>query len=83
MSDFPDSQKGDTYKLQVIKSYYLFAMNSIEDKKIARFEQVVSECHDFLDRFPESTLKKDVENYETLSKNNIKANNNEQITKTN
>ena len=83
MNDFPDSQKSDAYKLQVIKSYYLFAVNSIEDKKTARFEQVVTECHDFIDRFPESSFKKEVENYQTLSKNNLKANNNEQITKTN
>jgi outer membrane protein assembly factor BamD len=58
-------------------------LNSIEEKKVTRFEQVITECNDFIDRFPESTLKKEVENYETLSKNNIKANNNEQITKTN
>lgn len=83
MNDFPDSQKSDAYKLQIIKSYYLFAVNSIEEKKVTRFEQVVTECNDFMDRFPESTFKKEVENYETLSKNNIKANNNEQITKTN
>jgi outer membrane protein assembly factor BamD len=83
MNDFPDSQKSDAYKLQVIKSYYLFAVNSIEDKKVARFEQVITECNDFMDRFPESGLKKEVENYQTLSKNNLKANNNEQITKTN
>ena len=83
MNDFPDSQKSDAYKLQVIKSYYLFAMNSVEEKKIARFEQVITECNDFIDRFPESILKKEVENYQTLSKNNLKANNNEQITKTN
>ena len=83
MNDFPDSQKSDAYKLQVIKSYYLFAMNSVEEKKVARFEQVITECNDFVDRFPESSLKKEVENYQTLSKNNLKANNNEQITKTN
>jgi outer membrane protein assembly factor BamD len=83
MNDFPDSQKSDAYKLQVIKSYYLFAMNSVEEKKTARFEQVITECNDFIDRFPESSLKKEVENYQSLSKNNLKANNNEQITKTN
>jgi len=83
MNDFPDSQKSDAYKLQVIKSYYLFAMNSVEEKKLARFEQVITECNDFIDRFPESSLKKEVENYQTLSKNNLKAINNEQITKTN
>lgn len=83
MNDFPDSQKSDEYKLQVIKSYYLFAMNSIEEKKTTRFEQVITECNDFIDRFPESSLKKEVENYQILSKNNLNATNNEQITKTN
>jgi outer membrane protein assembly factor BamD len=83
MNDFPDSQKSDAYKLQIIKSYYSFALNSIEEKKMTRFEQVITECNDFMDRFPESPLKKEVESYETLSKNNLKANNNEQITKTN
>ena len=87
MNDFPDSQKSDEYKLQVIKSYYLFAVNSIEDKKPSRFEQVVNECNDFADRFPESKLIKEVERYSSLSQNNIKetskAINNEQVKKTN
>jgi len=83
MNNFPASTKSDEYKLQVIKSYYQFAGNSVEDKKPARFEQVVTECNDFIDRFPESALMKEVERYLALSKNNIKANNNEQITKTN
>jgi outer membrane assembly lipoprotein YfiO len=82
MNDFPDSEKGDAYKLQIIKSYYLFAQNSVEEKKPARYEQVVNECNDFVDRFPESKLRKEVEEYQKLSKNNIKATNNEQITKT-
>jgi outer membrane protein assembly factor BamD len=83
MNDFPDSPKGDAYKLQIIKSYYMFAQNSVEEKKSGRFEQVINECNDFADRFPESSLRKEVEEYSTLSKNNIKATTNEQITKTN
>lgn len=87
MNDFPDSQKGDVYKFQIIKSYYLFAQNSVEDKKPARYEQVVNECHDFVDRFPDSKLLKEVERYQGLSQNNInetsKAFNNEQAKKTN
>lgn len=78
MNDFPDSQRSDTYKLQVIKSYYLFAVNSVEEKKPARFEQVVNECNDFSDRFPDSKLIKEVESYLNLSKTNIKATQNEQ-----
>lgn len=83
MNNYPASPKSDEYKLQVIRSYYLFAGNSVEDKKPARYEQVVTECNDFIDRFPDSPLMKEVERYLSLSKNNIKATNNEQITKTN
>ncbi|HYF31339.1 MAG TPA: outer membrane protein assembly factor BamD [Chitinophagaceae bacterium] len=78
MNTFPDSEKSDEYKLQVIKSYYQFALMSIEEKKFARFEQVITECNDFIDRFPDSKLMKETERYLNLSQNNIKALQNEQ-----
>ena len=79
MNTFHDSQKGDEYKLMVIKSYFRFAELSIDEKKMERFEQVISECNDFVDRFPDSKLVKEVESYISLSNNNIKKLNNEQI----
>lgn len=83
INDFPDSQMSDEYKLQVIKSYYLYANNSVDEKKAARYEQVVTECNDFVDRFPESKLLPDVQRYSNLSQNNIKSITNEQVKKTN
>lgn len=83
MDNFPDSEKSEQYKFEVIKSYFLYAENSIDSRKPARYEQVVTECNDFLDRFPESPLKPDVNRYATLSQNNIKALQNEQVTQTN
>lgn len=83
MEDFPDSRKGEDYKLQIIKSYYLFASNSIEDKKAARFEDVINQCNDFSDRFPDSKLAEEVNRYLNLSQNNIKALQNEQVKTTN
>jgi outer membrane protein assembly factor BamD len=83
INSFPDTQKGDEYKLQAIKSYYLYAENSIENKKVARYEQVINEVNDFYDRFPESNLTKDAERYATLSQNNIKQIQNEQAKTTN
>lgn len=71
MNDFPDSPKSDEYKLQVIKSYYLYAENSLEYRQLERFEHVVAECNDFADRFPESKLLKEVEHYTALSNTNI------------
>jgi outer membrane protein assembly factor BamD len=78
MNNFPDTKKGDEYKLQVIKSYYLFAKNSIDEKKAGRYEQVVNEVNDFADRFPQSTLLKEAQRYASLSQNNIKQIQNEQ-----
>ena len=78
LNDFPESQKADEYKLMVIKSYFKFAELSVDDKKAERFEQVVTECNDFIDRFPDSRYLKEAEHYITLSQSYIKNLKNEQ-----
>jgi len=80
IDNYPDSQQGDEYKLMVIKSYYLYANNSIEERQPERFDKVLTECSEFMDRFPESKLAKTVEYYKTQSLNNIN-NKNEQTKK--
>jgi len=82
MDNFPDSQRSEEYKLQVIKSYYLYSNNSIDEKKVERYEQVINECNDFADRFPASKFLSEVQRYQNLSQNNIKAIHNEQVKKT-
>ena len=79
LNAYPESYRSDEYKLMVIKSYFRFAEMSIEDKKVERFEQVVNECFEFVDRYPESKLKKEVDNFLNSSQNNIKILTNEQI----
>ncbi len=78
LNTYPESAKGEEYKLMVVKSYYRFAKMSITEKQMERFEKVTEEYQDFLDRFPESKLLKDAENYSTLSQNKIKEIKNEQ-----
>jgi len=51
---------------------------SVLEKQEERFEKVISEYQDFLDRFPESNLLKEAESYSILSQNQIKALKNEQ-----
>jgi outer membrane protein assembly factor BamD len=80
MENFPDTEKGDEYKLMVIKSYFLYATNSIEEKQAERFDKVVTECIDFADRYPESKLASAVLDYKTKSLNTIKTKN-EQVKK--
>jgi outer membrane protein assembly factor BamD len=45
---------------------------SVEEKKVERFEQVINECYEFVDRFPDSQLRKETEDFLTRSKENIK-----------
>ena len=72
MEDFPDSEKSDEYKLDVIKSYYKYAQQSLVFKQEERYLKVITECDDFSDRFPDSKYKADVSDYKTQSQNNIK-----------
>jgi len=79
LNGYPESAKADEYKLMIIKSYYEFAEISIQEKKTERFEKVINECEDFVDRFPDSKLRKDADNYLNLSQTNIKNLRNEQV----
>jgi outer membrane protein assembly factor BamD len=81
MNSYPDSEKSDEYKLLIIRSDYQYALQSIEEKKEDRFEQVVTQCNEFIDRFPDSRLGKSVQEYLTISQNNIKSLKNEQVKK--
>ncbi len=74
INSFPDTKKGDEYKLQAIKSYYLYAEHSIEEKKPARYQTVIDEVNDFTDRYPDSSHHPEVEKYASLSRNNLKQN---------
>jgi outer membrane protein assembly factor BamD len=78
LDNYPDSPKADEYKLMVIKSYFRYAQLSVEEKQPARYEQVINECHEFVDRFPESKLRKEAEDFLKQSQTNIKNLNNEQ-----
>ena len=78
MNNYPDSPKSEDYKLMAIKAYYMLAGMSIETKKEERYEQVITACNEFTDRFPDSKLTKEVKQYLTQSQNNLKTIKNEQ-----
>ncbi|PWT74770.1 MAG: outer membrane protein assembly factor BamD [Bacteroidetes bacterium] len=82
LNTYPDSEKSDEYKLYVIKSNYEYATLSLPEKKEMRFEQVVTDCNDFMDRFPDSKFKKQVQEYLDLSTNTLKVLKNEPVKKT-
>jgi len=78
LNSYPESAKGEEYKYMVVKSYYRFAKLSIVERQLERFEKVVEEYQDFVDRYPDSKRLKDAETYSILSQNKIKEIKNEQ-----
>lgn len=78
LNTYPESSKGDTYMLMAVKSFYEFAKLSISSKQEERYQKVTAEYFDFADRYPESSLLKEAEDYKNLSQNNIKKLQNEQ-----
>ena len=81
MNSYPDSDKSDIYKLLIIRSDFEFAQVSTEQRKEDRFGIVVTQCNEFIDRFPDSKLSKQVQEYLVASQNNLKALKNEQTKK--
>ncbi len=79
-NNYPESTKGDEYFNMVVKSNYRFAKLSAIDKQLERYEAVVKSYQDFQDRYPESKLLKDAEQYNNLSLSQIKEITNEQVT---
>jgi len=79
LNTYPESPNGDEYMLMAVKSYYQFARLSVYGKQEERYQKVSDEYFDFADRYPDSKLLKQAENYKNLSVNNIKQIQNEQI----
>lgn len=79
LNQYADTENADQYKLMAIKSYFRFAELSIEEKKAERFEKVIEEANDFMDRFPQSPLAKEVQQFVTQSQNNLKIYTNEPV----
>lgn len=77
-NSYPESARGEEYKLMAIKSYYEFAKLSVPEKQVERFEKVINEYNDFLDRYPESKELKQAESFSKSSQNYIKDIQNEQ-----
>jgi outer membrane protein assembly factor BamD len=79
LNTYPESPNGEEYMLMAIKSYFQFAKMSVYGKQEERYQKVSTEYFDFVDRYPESKMLKEAENYKNLSLNNIKQLQNEQI----
>ncbi|WP_372950645.1 outer membrane protein assembly factor BamD [Mariniphaga sp.] len=68
LKEFPDSQYREELMYMLLKSKYLLAVNSVEDKKQERLSGALDEYFSFVDEYPESQYRKEVDKfYETVA----------------
>jgi len=68
LKEYPDTKYREELMYMLVKSKYLLAINSVEEKKAVRLSSALDEYFSFVDEFPESKYRKEVERYhETLA----------------
>ena len=68
LKEYPDSQYREELMYMLLKSKYLLAVNSVEDKKQERLSSALDEYFSFVDEYPESQYRKEVDKfYETVA----------------
>ncbi len=63
MKDFPDTKYREELMYMLLKAKYLLAINSVEEKKHERLSSALDEYFTFVDEYPDSKYKKEVDKY--------------------
>jgi outer membrane protein assembly factor BamD len=63
LSEFPDTKYKEDILFLSLKSNFLYASNSVELKKVERFEETIKSYHNFVDYYEFSNNLKEAENY--------------------
>jgi outer membrane protein assembly factor BamD len=59
----PESKYREELKYMLLKSKYLLATNSVSDKQEERYSNALDEYFSFVDEYPDSDYKKEIEKY--------------------
>ena len=69
LKEFPDTKYREELMYMLLKAKYLLAIKSVEEKKKDRLSSALDEYFTFVDEYPESKYRKEVERYhETTAK---------------
>jgi outer membrane protein assembly factor BamD len=67
--DYPETKYREEIMFMLLKSKYMLAVNSVQAKRMERFQDTVDEYYSFVTEFPESKSKKEAEDmYSECSK---------------
>jgi outer membrane protein assembly factor BamD len=63
LKDFPDTKYREELMYMLLKAKYLLAINSVDEKKHERLSSALDEYFTFVDEYPESKYRKEIERY--------------------
>lgn len=71
LKEYPDTKQREMVMDFMVKNMYLYAQNSVDQKKEERYRLCIDLANQFISVFPQSTSRKDIENYIKLSNNKL------------
>ena len=63
LKDYPYSSRREDFAVLIMKSKYELAQQSVESKKIERYQDAEDECYGFINEYPDSKERKNAESY--------------------
>ena len=76
LEQFPDTKYREQILFMIVKANYMFASNSVDKKKIERYEATIDSYLTFVDSFEKSSFLKTAESYYNSSLREIEKQNN-------
>ena len=73
LKDFPDTDNSEEVRYMMALSSFLLAENSIIDRQRERYEDALEQADEFLVRYNESTLRKEVRDIKLISEKKLKS----------
>ena len=71
LDDFPSTNFREEVLFKIVKASYNLAENSIEEKKVARYEETIKAYTDFTSAYPDSRQKEKAEDYSVSARKRL------------
>src|SRR5690606_31079706 len=68
---YPDSKETDYFQYMIVRSNFLYAKGSYEDKQEERYNETIDSYNELKDYFPNSKYIKDAEKLNNIAESNI------------
>jgi outer membrane protein assembly factor BamD len=71
IKEYPNSSYVEEASYYIVRSYYRFAMNSVQDKKMERFQKAFDSYNDFISYYADSQYRKEADKMNVSTLENI------------